>query len=95
MKPVHLIPAAVVLLALAAIGVVAQVDHPAASVNPAATAIRQAAVTISIRLGEIRSVTTPPTNINAALGTASTIRTVPNTKPEPLNKSTSHDKPTK
>jgi uncharacterized protein DUF5719 len=49
MKPVHLIPAAVVLLALAAIGVVAQVDHPAASVNPAATAIRQAAVTSAAR----------------------------------------------
>src|ERR1700678_2007624 len=49
MKPVHLIPAAVVLLALPAIGVVAQVDHPAASVNPAATAIRQAAVTSAAR----------------------------------------------
>jgi hypothetical protein len=49
MKPVHLIPAAVVLRALAAIGVVAQVDHPAASVNPAATAIRQAAVTSAAR----------------------------------------------
>jgi hypothetical protein len=48
-RPVHLAPAAVVLLALAAIGVVAQVDHPAARVNPAATAMRQVAVTSAAR----------------------------------------------
>jgi hypothetical protein len=43
------VPAGVVLLVLAAIGVVAQVDHPAASVNPAVTAIRQVAVTSAAR----------------------------------------------
>src|ERR1035438_6371591 len=45
MRPVHLVPAGVVLLVLAAIGGVAQLDHPAASASPAATTTRQLAVT--------------------------------------------------
>jgi Family of unknown function (DUF5719) len=45
MRPVHLVPAGVVLLVLAAIGSVAQLDHPAASASPAATTTRQLAVT--------------------------------------------------
>jgi hypothetical protein len=44
MRPVHLAPAGVVLLVLAAIGGVAQLDRPAASASPAATT-RQVAVT--------------------------------------------------
>jgi len=50
MRAVHLVPAAVVLVALAAIGGVAQLDHPAAP-RPAASAtvIRQVAVTSAAR----------------------------------------------
>ena len=48
MRPVHLVPAGVVLLALAAIGAVAQLDHPAASTTPAAVT-RQVAVTSAAR----------------------------------------------
>jgi hypothetical protein len=49
MRPVHLVPAGVVLLAFAAIGAVAQLDHPTAAAIPAATATRQAAVTSAVR----------------------------------------------
>jgi hypothetical protein len=48
MRPVHLVPAGVVLLALGAIGAVAQLDHPAASTTPAAVT-RQVAVTSAAR----------------------------------------------
>jgi Family of unknown function (DUF5719) len=48
MRAVHLVPAAVVLLALGAIGAVASLDHPTASPNPAAVT-RQAAVTAAAR----------------------------------------------
>ncbi len=49
MRPVQLVPAGVVLLALAVIGAVAQLDHPSAAAIPAATAARQAAVTSAVR----------------------------------------------
>jgi hypothetical protein len=49
MRPVHLVPAGVVLLALAAIGAVAQLDHPPAAATPAATATRRAAVISAVR----------------------------------------------
>ena len=45
MRAVHLVPAGVVLLVLAAIGGVAQLDRPAASARPVATMTRQVAVT--------------------------------------------------
>ena len=50
MRAIHLVPAAAVLVALAAIGVVAQLDHPAAP-RPAASATvtRQVAVTSAAR----------------------------------------------
>jgi Family of unknown function (DUF5719) len=48
MRAVHLVPAAVVLLALGAIGAVASLDRPTASPNPAAVT-RQAAVTAAAR----------------------------------------------
>ena len=48
MRALHLVPAAVVLLALGAIGAVASLDHPTASPNPAAVT-RQAAVTAAAR----------------------------------------------
>ncbi len=43
------IPAGVVLLALGAIGAVAQLDQPAPAPNPAAPAVRQVAVTSAAR----------------------------------------------
>jgi hypothetical protein len=48
MRALHLVAAAVVLLALGAIGAVASLDHPTASPNPAAVT-RQAAVTAAAR----------------------------------------------
>ncbi len=50
MRVVHLLPAGVVLVALGAIGGVAQLDHPAApSQNPSSTVTRQVAVTSAAR----------------------------------------------
>jgi hypothetical protein len=48
MRAVHLVPAAVVLLALGAIGAAASLDHPTARPNPAAVT-RQATVTAAAR----------------------------------------------
>ena len=48
MRALHLVPAAVVLLALGAVGAVASLDRPTASPNPAAVT-RQAAVTAAAR----------------------------------------------
>ncbi len=48
MRPVYLVPAGVVLLAFAALGAGAQLDHPPANTNPAA-AVRQATVTSAVR----------------------------------------------
>jgi hypothetical protein len=73
-------PVAMVLLALAAIGAVAQLDHPQASPNPAATVARQVAVTYAARAcppalgggsGTIASITAPATpTASAASGHA-------------------------
>ena len=50
MRAVHLVPAAVVLVTLGAIGGVAQLDHPAAPrPDSAPTATRQVAVTAAAR----------------------------------------------
>jgi hypothetical protein len=48
-KLVHLVPAGVVLLGLAAIGAFAQLDHPPAPAISAAAVARQAAVTSAVR----------------------------------------------
>jgi Family of unknown function (DUF5719) len=48
-RPVHLVPAAVVLLGLAAIGGVAHLDRPVASLSPAVAVTRQVAVTAVAR----------------------------------------------
>jgi hypothetical protein len=49
MRPVHLVPPVVVLLALGAVGAAAQLDHPAVAANPAASVTRQVAVTSAAR----------------------------------------------